>query len=126
MQAPANGLTGRRVFIIEDDSMVTMLLEDILADMGCEVAGVAFRYPDALAKAKSLSFDVAILDVNLDGQHSFPIADILAERGLAFVFSTGYGATIIPPSLQQSPVLQKPFQRPDLERALRSALGIKA
>lgn len=98
--------------------MVTMLLQDMLADIGCEVVGVASRFPDALTKAKSLSFDVAILDVNLNGQHTYPIAETLIGRGLSFVFATGYGAPSLPPSLQRAPVLQKPFQQRDLERAL--------
>ena len=121
-----NGLAGRRVFIVEDESMISMLLQDNLADIGCEVAGTAFRYPDALAKSKSLSFEIAILDVNLNGQFTFPIADILTERGLPFVFSTGYGGTRIPAPFQKAPVLQKPFQQQDLERALRAALGVQA
>jgi len=124
--AVGQGLAGRRVLIVEDESMVTMLLQDTLADIGCEIAGVAFRYADALAKARSLSFDVAILDVNLNGEHTFPIADALAERALPFVFSTGYGPASLPASLQSAPILQKPFQQRDLERALRAALGIGA
>ena len=123
MGVTENDLVGRRVFIIEDESMVTMLLQDILADIGCEVVGAAFRFNDALEKARTLSFDVAILDINLNGQHSYPIAEILAERGLAFVFATGYGTTSLPALLQQTPVLQKPFQQHDLERALRTALA---
>lgn len=122
--AQSSSLAGRRVLIIEDKSMVTMLLQDMLADIGCEVAGFAFRYPDALTKSTSLLFDAAILDVNLNGQHTFPIAEAIGERGLAYVFSTGYGEASIPEPLQSAPVLQKPFRQADLERALRTALGI--
>lgn len=118
-----NNLAGRRVLVIEDESMVSMLLQDTLADMGCEVIGVASRFNDAIEKAKSLSFDVAILDVNLNGAHTFPIAEMLAERGRAFVFATGYGAASLPASLHRAPVLQKPFHQRDLERALRAALA---
>jgi CheY-like chemotaxis protein len=120
---PGNSLRGRRVFVVEDESMVAMLVQDLLADIGCEVVGLAYRYPDALAKAKSLSFDIAVLDVNLNGQHTFPIAEVLTKRGLPFVFATGYGAATVPQSLQTAPVLQKPFQQHDLERALRAALA---
>jgi FixJ family two-component response regulator len=70
-----------------------------------------------------LSFDVAILDVNLNGQPAFPIAEALSERGIAFVWATGYGRGGVPVSLQNAPVLPKPFQQKDLERALRAALA---
>lgn len=103
--------------------MIIMLIRDFLTDIGCEIGGVAVRFMDALEKARSQSFDVAILDVNLNGRHVFPIAEVLAERGLAFVFSTGYGPTGIPARFEGAPVLQKPFQQEDLERALRAALA---
>ena len=118
-----NLLAGRRVLVVEDESMVTMLLEDTLADIGCEVVGSASRIDDALAKARSLAFDVAILDVNLNGHQTFAVAEILAQRGLPFVFATGYGATSFPMEMQQAPVLQKPFQQRDLEHVLHSALS---
>jgi CheY-like chemotaxis protein len=110
------------VLVIEDESMVTMLIQDTLADIGCEVIGLASRFDDAIEKARSLLFDVAILDVNLNGRQTFPIAEVLSERGLAFVFSTGYGAMNLPQSLQKAPILQKPFQQRDLEQALQAAL----
>lgn len=115
-------LAGQRVLIIEDESMITMFLEDVLADLGYRVAGIASRYSDALAKVKELAFDVAVLDVNLDGECSFPIAEALLERGKPFLFSTGYGEMIIPPALRSAPTLQKPFEQRDLARALRAAL----
>jgi CheY-like chemotaxis protein len=122
LDVATNDLAGRRILVIEDEAMVAMLIEDTLADMGCEVIGVASRFNDALEKARSLSFDVAILDVNLSGCQTFPIAEELGERGSRFVFATGYGAASLPASLQQVPILQKPFQQRDLERALRDAL----
>ena len=75
-----------------------------------------------LSKAESLAFDIAILDVNLSGEYTFPIAEVVARRGLSFMFSTGYDAMSLPPSLRSTPVIQKPFRQPDLERALRAAL----
>ncbi|HXS73411.1 MAG TPA: response regulator [Rhodanobacteraceae bacterium] len=115
-------LSGRRVLVVEDEARIAMLIRDTLEDMGCEVVAIATRFDDALQKACSLPFDVALLDVNLDGEPSYPIAAALAERGRAFVFATGYGASNVPAALNKAPVLQKPFLRRDLERALRQAL----
>ena len=115
-------LDGRRVLVIEDESLVAMLIQDTLADIGCEVVGSASRFAEAISKASGLSFDVAILDVNLNGQQTFPIAEALSERGVAFVWATGYGEESLPESLK-APVLPKPFRQQDLERALRAALA---
>jgi CheY-like chemotaxis protein len=120
----ATELAGLRVFVIEDESMVAMLLQDMLAEIGCEVIGFASRFNDAVEKAKSLAFEVAILDVNLNGRHTFSIADSLAERGVAFVVATGYGTTSLPESLHRVPILQKPFRQQDLQRALRAAMTV--
>jgi len=116
-------LRGKRVLLVEDESPITMLLEDLLGDMGCFVVAVAPRLPDAIEKAEMLSYDVAILDVNLNGKYTFPLAEQLMKRNVPFVFSTGYGRSIIPQGLQAVPVLQKPFQQRDLVEALRVALA---
>lgn len=116
-------LSGRRVLVVEDESRIAMLIRDTLEDMGCEVVGIATRFDDAFEKAASLLFDVALLDVNLNGESSYPIAQALADRGRAFVFATGYGTSNLPEALHDAPVLQKPFMRRDLERALRQALA---
>lgn len=115
-------LSGRRVLVVEDESRIAMLIRDTLEDIGCEVVGTATRFADAFEKATSLPFDVALLDVNLNGESSYPIAQALADRGRAFVFATGYGTSNVPEALHNAPVLQKPFMRRDLERALRAAL----
>ena len=116
------GLPRLRVLVIEDEAMVAMLIQDTLADIGCEVIGIASRFNEAIEKVKSLAFDMAILDLNLNGRQALPIADSLAERGIAFVVATGYGAMNLSESLQRAPILQKPFRQRDLERALRVAL----
>jgi CheY-like chemotaxis protein len=123
MDASAPDLMGRRILVVEDESMVSMLIEDTLADMGCVVVALASRVNDGLAKAQTLAFDVAILDVNLAGERSFGIADALRMRKLPFVFATGYGTSSIPLPLRDAPILQKPFARADLEQALRAALA---
>jgi len=119
---PAADLTGRRVLVIEDESMVTMLLQDFLDEIGCDVVGVASRLKEAFEKIDVLTFDVAILDVNLNGQQTLPVARALMDRGRAIVFATGYAATTVPAEFHKVPILQKPFQQKDLERALRSAI----
>ena len=118
-QSSQINLGGRRILVIEDESMVTMFIQDTLEDIGCEVAGVASRVAEALDKARTLAFDVAILDVNLDGEQTFPIAEAIVARGLPFVFATGYGERGLPETYRGRPVLQKPYAKDDLERVLK-------
>jgi CheY-like chemotaxis protein len=123
-QSPA-GVAGLRVLIVEDEALVSMLLEDMLADHGCEVAGVASRLSQALEMARdpALAFDAAILDVNLSGEPIFPVAEALAARGKPFVFATGYGAGGLPEGWRNRPTLQKPFNHADVGKALAEAVG---
>lgn len=114
---------GLRVLIIEDESMVAMLIEDMLADLGCTIAGVASRLDEAMGKVSSLAFDAAILDVNLNGSLTHPVAEALVERGTPFILATGYGASGVPETLRRVPVLTKPFYQRDLEQALAAALA---
>lgn len=107
-----------RVLVVEDDMMIALLIEDMLIDLGHEVIDLAMRLPRAEELAKSADFDLAILDVNLDGRKSFPVADILADRGIPFLFATGYGASGIEPAYAGSPVLTKPFLAGDLQAAI--------
>lgn len=107
-----------RVLIVEDEIVVALFLEDLLAEFGYEVAGVAARLEEALARAEAPDFVMAVLDVHLNGRDVFPLADRLAERGLPFIFATGYGARGIPARHAGRPVLQKPFLPADLNQAL--------
>lgn len=121
-EASGARIDGLRVLVIEDQWLVTEILEDILTSAGCEVVGLASRFPDAEKKARSLACDIVVLDVNLGGTMTYPIAEILAGRKIPFIFATGYGAAAVPAHLQAVPVLQKPFERRGLEWALRAAL----
>ena len=98
--------------------LIGMLLEDMLADMGYVVVGVVPRVNDALASVQHEAFDLAILDVHLNGQPVYPVADALIGRGIPFVFATGYGEAGLPQEYRGRPVLQKPFAREDLEKTL--------
>ena len=113
-------LTGRKIFIVEDESMVTMLIEDILQDLGYKVAGNASRIEEALGKISTLAFDAAILDVNLNGHETFKIADKLESDGVPFLFATGYGVHGLPERFRSVPVLPKPFREKDVEIALKA------
>jgi len=95
--------------------MIAMLIEDMLLDLGCEVAATAGRFEEALALAETGDFDLALLDVNLVGRPVFPIARVLMQRGIPFAFLTGYGSTGIDPGYPDAPVLPKPFLAQDLE-----------
>ena len=111
-----------RILIVEDEMLVAMNIEDMLLDLGHEVAGLASRLNSALTLAGETAIDAAMLDVNLAGETSFPVADLLAERGIPFLFATGYGLKGIEERYRNRPVLQKPFRAGDLQAALQ-ALG---
>lgn len=103
--------------------LVSMLVEDILGDFGCIVVGPAARLDQAQPLAESAEIDIALLDLNLGGARSIPVADILAKRGVPFVFMSGYGALGLEPPHDLRPVLEKPFSPESIEAALKSALG---
>ena len=111
-------LKGLRVLVVEDEMMVSMLIEDMLSDMGCTVMGPASRLDEAIELAMSSEIDCAVLDVNLGGQPIFPLADLLRERGCPFAFATGYGDAGLRDVDRGTPVLQKPFREGDLARVL--------
>ncbi len=110
--------TGRRVIVVEDEMMIAMLLEDMLQDLGHTVVGVAGRLEAALELARGTDADLAILDVNLSGEASFPVAQVLTERGLPFMFATGYGNLGLEAPFQGTLTLKKPFELKDLSLAL--------
>ncbi len=118
----ANSLVGRRILIVEDESMIAMLLEDFLGELGCVVADMAAKPAQALKAIETHEIDAAVLDVNLDGVDSFGIAAALAKKNIPFVFATGYGGSRLTPEFANRPVLQKPYRIDDLERALNAAL----
>jgi CheY-like chemotaxis protein len=121
MLSEAKPAHSKRVLVVEDELMIRMLLEGMLEDLGHTVAGQAGTIEEALTLAKQAEFDVALLDVNLNGKPITPVVAILAERGLPFVFASGYGQRGVPEAYQDSPALQKPFQSEALAAALQAA-----
>ena len=112
-----------RVLVVEDEYLIRMLLEDMLGDLGYAVAAAVGTIAEAREHAANGDFSAAILDVNLAGQEIFPVADILAERSLPFVFVTGYGERSLPERYRGRPALQKPFQAEQLDSALAELLA---
>ncbi len=118
-------LTGRRILIVEDESLVAMLLETILEDMGCETVGPAGTVDDAMAILdEGTAFDGALLDVNVAGREVFPVAAALKANGVPFVFSTGYGEGGLPDQWRGQATIQKPFTEEAVKSALYKALGV--
>ena len=121
MNHTASEGAGKNVLVVEDEIMIRLLLEDMLGELGYTIAAAVGRIDDAVKLAKTGEFDVAILDVNLNGQTVSPVAEILEARGLPFVFATGYGERGLPERFSNRPTLQKPFQQENLGRILSQA-----
>jgi DNA-binding NarL/FixJ family response regulator len=119
-------LRGLKVFVVEDESLIAMLLEDLLDEFECEIVGSALTLRQALAQAASVPAQVAILDINLGGDPIFPVAELLESRGIPIVFASGYGAASLPDEWRGRPSLPKPFSVEQVEEALRKAMGFKA
>lgn len=112
-----------RVFLVEDEDLVSMLTEGMLSDLGYEVAASAANLESGMAIAAQDSFEVAVLDINLHGKQSYPIAEILRDRRIPFVFVSGYAGKGIAPEFAGVSALQKPFSSEALGQTLRHALN---
>jgi two-component SAPR family response regulator len=112
------------VFVVEDESLVALNLEDMLSELGHRVLGPAMR----IARARSLIegdffADAAILDVNVAGEPVFPIAEMLVDRGVPIVFATGYDRDGLPEAWHDRTILQKPYTIDEVSRSLDKAVG---
>jgi CheY-like chemotaxis protein len=116
-------LAGLRAFVVEDEALLLMTLEDMLADLGCQVVASACDIDEALRLARDAVADVALLDVNLAGMRIDPVAELLAARGIPIVFVTGYAASSLPQGIARATRVGKPFHPADLVRGLREVLA---
>jgi CheY-like chemotaxis protein len=112
--AGASDLAGARVLVVEDEMLVSLLIEDILTDSKCIIVGPYDRVPAALEAARTLALDAAVLDVNLAGTKVYPVAEMLSARGIPFVLLSGYGAGAAPPEHPSWQVCSKPFKSEQL------------
>ena len=118
-------LTGRRILVVEDEMLLMMNIEATLEDLGCTAISSAASVGDALALLDERRFDAAMLDVNLDGEASYPVADALVARGIPFVFATGYADHSGRNDLLSWPTLRKPYLAGDLAAAFGGLLTVK-
>lgn len=118
-----SALRGRSVLVVEDETLVAMLVEDTLVDAGATVVGPAATVAQALDLLSRESPQMAVLDMNLAGETSESVADALVARGVPFVVASGYGAAGVPERFASAPVLSKPYAPEDLTAALAALAG---
>ena len=117
---PVEAMAARKVFVVEDEMMIALMIEDVLRGLGCEIVGPVSRLESALQIAKEARFDAAILDITIRGGEVYPVADVLIERDIPFMFASGYGDWALPEAFRGLPRLPKPFTPDELENALRA------
>lgn len=115
-------LRGLSVLLVEDETLISFLIEDMLQELGCSDVRHASAVGHALSMLAERRPDVAVVDVNLGGSLVYPLVERLDGAGIPFVFATGYGRRGLPQRWSARPVIQKPFARDVLAAALRSAL----
>jgi CheY-like chemotaxis protein len=116
-------LEGARALIIEDEAIIAMTAEDMLDQLGCITVASVSSLAEAIAAAERGGFDFALLDVNLNGAESLPVAALLKKAGLPFVFTTGYGSVVRGVDHEDAPLVTKPYRTRDLGIAIAKALG---
>jgi DNA-binding response OmpR family regulator len=110
------------VFLVEDEVMIRMMVTDMLEELGYTVAAEAGEVGEALRLAETTDFDVAILDVNVNGKVISPVADLIRSRNRPVIFATGYGSSGLPEEYRDRPALQKPFQIETLGKVIEATL----
>ncbi len=119
----AKAESGQRVLLVEDEALVAMMIQECLTECGHSIVGPIGRASEAIVAAKEAEFDAAILDINLGDGMAYPVAEILAARGVPFVFVTGYDADAIDGRFSHVPILQKPIERHMLQKVLAPGMN---
>lgn len=123
--APKDIPLGKRILLVEDEFFVALEIAQILQDLGYSTVATVPDLDGALRAIAQGGFDAAVLDINLRGQLVYPAADALRDRGIPFIFATGYGAANIPLHYRDLPRLQKPFDAGTLADAMRKILPVR-
>jgi PAS domain S-box-containing protein len=113
----------KRIFLVEDEALIGIMMRDLLTEFGLSVIGPVHSVKEGMSVIATQNFDCAILDLNLRGEQVYPLAQALAEKSIPFVFATGYDSEAVDHAYSAVRVLQKPIARDDLEDALRETLG---
>ena len=108
-----------KVFVVEDESLITMTIDDVIETLGYEIVGPVAELAEAMAVAERGEFDCALLDINIRGGNTYGIAELLRARGCPFVVATGYGGQSMPIHLRDERRLAKPYSTRELETELR-------
>jgi CheY-like chemotaxis protein len=111
-----------RILVVEDEALICLTLQDVLEDLGCVIAAMCTTLQQAMDSARRDDFDVAILDVNLNGEEVTPVSAVLRDRNIPFIFSTGYGSSGVPKQFSHYPMIEKPFRDTDVKLSLQSAM----
>lgn len=111
-----------RILIVEDEFLVGLQLEEDLRAAGCSILGPFNRLEVAIEAARREQFDLAILDVNVNGNMVYPLADELLAGGIPFIFMSGYLATDLPPRFRSTPQISKPYDPATLLNQIRAAV----
>jgi DNA-binding LytR/AlgR family response regulator len=120
----ATALLGRRILIVDDDYLIALVVIDFLEEAGAEILGPLGQADEAIAfiEANGTAIDGAVLDVNLHGAKSYPVADALEAHEIGFIFATGYGADALDGDYRKYPRCEKPFNELTLVATLAKAI----
>ena len=119
----ATGLAGRRILVVEDETLIALSIEETLQRLGCVVVGPVGKLDAALRLAGDEALDAAVLDVTVRGGPVYPVAERLLARGVPFVLASGYGEWALPENLRDRPRLTKPFTPQEVEEQARALCG---